>query len=74
MNYMQRQWKTQQGYFRQHGMDAAELQMMVQEKNSTVVDEKEVLSDSVYEYDEKSKELNKVIGRDEPEQEKGREI
>lgn len=56
------------------GMDAAELQMMVQEINSTVVDEKEVLSDSVYEYDEKSKELNKVIGRDEPEQEKGREI
>lgn len=59
---------------REENMDACELQMMVEEINRSIVDEKEVLSDSVYEYDEKSKELNKVIGRDEPEQEKGREI
>lgn len=55
-------------------MQPEELRCMVREINTAVVDEKEVLSDSVYEYDANTRELSIAAGRDNPEKEISREF
>lgn len=53
---------------KQEGMELSELEAMVQEVNATQVSREEKLSDHVYEYDAKEKELYRADKAEEHEQ------